>query len=87
MKPVILAVVVQAIWGLAPKAAKTGSLRVLGSLAAVLSALGANELAVLLGAGVLSIVVARVGRGSHSVAGLHPLLVFAPAAATAGLAD
>jgi len=51
VKPVICAVVVQAIWGLAPKAAPTTSLRVLAVAAVVLVALGVHELAVLLGAG------------------------------------
>jgi chromate transporter len=51
VKPVIVAVVVQALWGLAPTAARTWPLRVLGVAAAAASALGANELLVLLGCG------------------------------------
>ncbi len=53
VKPVILAVVVQALWNLAPKAARTWPLRLLGVEAAVAAALGVNELAVLFGAGAL----------------------------------
>ncbi|RKH54860.1 chromate efflux transporter [Corallococcus llansteffanensis] len=59
VKPVILGVVVQALWGLAPKAARTPFLRVLGGLAAVLAALGVNELAVLFGAGALCVALGR----------------------------
>ncbi|CAN5925735.1 chromate efflux transporter [soil metagenome] len=87
VKPVILGVVVQAIWALAPKAAKTTRLRVFGALAAVLSALGANELAVLFGAGAISVIAARVTLGRKGGSGLHQLLPFAPAAATAGAAS
>ena len=59
VKPVILAVVVQAVWRLTPKAARTWRLRVLGALAAALTALGANELLVLLGAGAAAALLAR----------------------------
>jgi chromate transport protein ChrA len=51
VKPVILAVVVQALWGLAPKAARTPWLRGLGLAAAVLAAFGGHELAILFGTG------------------------------------
>ena len=60
VKPVILAVVAQAIWRLAPKAAGTWRLRVLGVIAAALTALGANELLVLLGAGAAAALLARL---------------------------
>ncbi|HEY5374951.1 MAG TPA: chromate efflux transporter [Polyangiaceae bacterium] len=59
VKPVILAVVAQAVWRLAPKAARTWRLRLLGVLAAALTALGANELLVLLGAGGAAALLAR----------------------------
>ncbi|MEO8900658.1 MAG: chromate efflux transporter [Polyangiaceae bacterium] len=55
VKPVILGVVMQAIWGLAPKAARTTPLRVLGLAAAVLAAVGVNEIAVLFAAGALAV--------------------------------
>ena len=58
VKPVIIAVVVQAIWSLAPKAAKTRWLRVLGLLVLALSAYGVDELLLLFGAGTLSLTVA-----------------------------
>ncbi len=59
IKPVILAVVVQAIWRLAPKAARTVPLRVLGGAAAVSAAVGVNELVVLFGAGAAAILATR----------------------------
>ena len=52
VKPVILGVVAQAIWRLAPKAARTWPLRALGLLATVLAALGVHELLLLFGSGV-----------------------------------
>lgn len=57
VKPVILAVVVQAIWGLAPKAAKTTFLRGIALVAIILAAVGLHELLVLLGAGVVALLV------------------------------
>ncbi len=60
VKPVILGVVLQAIWGLAPKAARTTWLRVLGGLAALAAAAGLNELLVLFGAGAAAVIAARV---------------------------
>jgi chromate transporter len=79
VKPVILGVVVQAIAGLAPKAAKTARLRALGGLAVVLAAVGAHELAVLFGAGLLSVATApspppSPPRGAHSTPGEAPRL-------------
>ncbi|HSN99880.1 MAG TPA: chromate efflux transporter [Candidatus Nanopelagicales bacterium] len=62
VKPVILAVIVQAIWGLAPKAARTVPLRLLGAAVVVLVLLGAHELAVLFGAGAVSVVATRARR-------------------------
>ncbi|HXI56149.1 MAG TPA: chromate efflux transporter [Polyangia bacterium] len=53
IKPVILAIVGQAFWNLAPAAARTWPLRVLAVGAAVASALGVHELVILFGGGVL----------------------------------
>jgi chromate transporter len=66
VKPVILAVVVQALWNLVPAAARTSALRILGAAAVVASALGGNELAILFGAGTLSaaLAAARARRGA-----------------------
>jgi chromate transporter len=78
VKPVILGVILQAIWGLAPKAARTTRLRVLAALAALLVALGVHELAVLFGAGAAAAIAARLSGPSRS-APRHGLLLFAPA--------
>ena len=59
VKPVILAVIAQAIVGLAPRAAGTTGLRVLGGAAVLALALGAPELAVLFGAGAAAIIAHR----------------------------
>lgn len=59
VKPVILAVIAQAIWGLAPRAAKSTELRILSVLAVLLTAIGLNELAVLFGAGAVSVALHR----------------------------
>ena len=72
VKPVILAVVVQAIWGLTPKAARDGWLRFLGAVAIILTAVGVNELLVLFGAGFIAMIGARQ-KGPAKVAQLLPL--------------
>lgn len=51
VKPVIIAVVLQAIWGLLRPAAKTPFLAVLGGIALVVALLGVDELMILFGAG------------------------------------
>lgn len=75
VKPVILGIVVQAILGLAPKAAKTGWLRALGVVAVAAYALGVHELAVLFGAGVLTMVAGRRSEGLSAFAPVVPGLV------------
>jgi chromate transporter len=89
VKPVILGVVVQAIWGLAPKAARTTWLRLLGGAAALLVALGVNELAVLFGAGALALLVARPGSATNKKprGALYQLAPIVPLAAGAGAAS
>jgi chromate transporter len=64
VKPIMVGVILQAIWGLAPRAARTWPLRLLAALAAGLAALGVNELLVLFGAGVLA--VAAAGRKTRT---------------------
>ncbi|PCC68641.1 chromate transporter [Nannocystis exedens] len=84
VKPVILAVVVQAIWSLAPKAARTPALRVLALVAASLVALGVDELAVLFAAGVVASIATTTGGGGPAPAPCL-LVSLAPAAATGAL--
>jgi chromate transporter len=59
IKPVVIAIVVQALWGLVPKALKSRWLGVLGALACVAAALGVDARAVLLAAGAVSAVARR----------------------------
>lgn len=66
VKPVILGVVVQALWALASKAARTGRLRVFAALSVALAGFaGVHELAVLLGVGLAEALAAR-GRATAS---------------------
>jgi len=79
VKPVILAVVAQALWGLAPRAARTPRLRALGAAAVVLSAIGGHELAILFGAGGVSLLTAPArSAGKPTGRGFHPLVPLAP---------
>jgi chromate transporter len=55
LRPVLLAIVLQAIWSLAPKAMPNVRMRVLGALVFALSLLNVNELALLFGAGLIQI--------------------------------
>jgi chromate transporter len=81
IKPVVIAVVVQALLGLAPKAIKKSlGLAALGGLACVLFAVGVEALLVLLGAGVLAAVVRRVAREKDGARSLTLLLVGGSAA-------
>lgn len=73
VKPVILAVVVQAIWGLAPKAAPSAETRALSVLAILAAALCVNEMLVLFGAGAV-LASARAIRG-HAKGGMALALV------------
>lgn len=59
LKPVIVAVVAQALWQMIPKAAKTWPLRVLGIFSAGAAFAGVNELVVLFGAAVLAAIATR----------------------------
>jgi chromate transporter len=78
VKPVVLGVVVQAIWSLAPKAARTMPLRMLGAFAALLAIFGVNEVAVLFGVGGIAVVVERVISRKGSGNGIHQLVPVLP---------
>ena len=62
VKPVIIAVVAQALVGLGRTAVKTSFLLILGSAALVLAFLRVNELAVLFGAGLVTVLVVALLR-------------------------
>jgi chromate transporter len=72
VKPVEIAIIVQAFWALAPKALKRSPVLVaVGLLAAVAAAFGVDALAVLVGAGAASVVAARaLERGETRLLGL-----------------
>ncbi len=71
VKPVIIAVVVQAMWGLLRSAVKGPILAVIGAAVLALSLLGANEIALLLGGGVVAVLLTTVGiRGVAAPLGL-----------------
>lgn len=59
IKPVIIAIVFQAIWGLTKTSVKTIPLAVIGVLALALSFAGADEILILLIAGVLAIAITK----------------------------
>jgi chromate transporter len=64
VKPVVIAIVVQALWGLAPKAFKKSFwLGALGVMACAASALNVDALGVLIGAGVASVAQRHVVKG------------------------
>ena len=84
VKPVIIAVVVQALWGLGRTAVKGRALAVLGLLATALGFLGTNELLLLFGAGTAM----ALGRGFRpgndgKLACLLPVLAAVPSGAAA----
>jgi chromate transporter len=62
IKPVIIAVVVQALWRLAPTAVKSGLLALVGLIAIPAALLGANPLLVLFAAGIVTAVSAWTSR-------------------------
>ena len=89
IKPVIIAVVLQAVWNLGRTAVKTRTLAIVGVGSAALSCLGINPLLVLLVAGLLMLAFRARSRPGGTVACLTPLLGMtsaAPLAAAAGAA-
>jgi len=83
VKPVILAVVVQALWNLVPTAARTWPLRILGVLVVAASALGLNEIGILFGSGILLAALAGArARGGAPLGQLIPALPIAAGAAS-----
>jgi chromate transporter len=92
VKPVMIAIVVQALWGLGRTATRTRPIAAVGLLSVAAAAVGAHELLVLLAAGFVLGALAWVRRGARGIAGafLAPLLGLATgrtvAAGAAGLA-
>ena len=76
VKPVVIAIVVQALWRLSGSAVKTRTLAVLGFLALLASFVGINPLPVLIGAGA---VTAMIYSWNHHPAPRNPAAVLLPA--------
>jgi chromate transporter len=74
VKPVIIAVVVQALWGLGKTAIKSSSLGVVTVAAVAASFFGVNELVLLLGAGVVMVLTLQARRGGMTFAVPLPAL-------------
>ena len=85
IKPVIIAVVVQALWSLGRTAVKTKTLAVVGIIAVTACFLGVNELTVLFGTGFAMIPLKAAGSKNQNGVFL-PLLVSAPSASAAVVA-
>lgn len=73
VKPVVIAIIAQALWGLSRTAAKTRFLATVAMIAIVASFLGVEELSLLLAAGMVTAV--RQGVVQQGVWHLRPLLV------------
>jgi chromate transporter len=84
VKPVIIAVIVQAMWGLVRAAVKSGVAAGVGGAVVVLYLLGVNELLLLFGGGVLLALATRAGLGARAAMALVPFAAaFTPAAGAA----
>jgi chromate transporter len=88
IKPAVIAVVAQALWGLAPRAIKKSFwLGALGLLACVAFALYARPLLVLLGGGVASILASRLANKKDAAHSLAPSILGGLAAGGASVAS
>jgi chromate transporter len=81
VKPVVIAVIVQALWGLGRTALKTRALVVLGAVATAAAAAGVHELAILALAGAAM----ALGRGALEGSRVAPVVVGAAGGAAGGV--
>jgi chromate transporter len=89
IKPVVIGVIVQALWGLAPKATRKSSLLgAIGLGACIASGLGVDALVVLLGSGLTTVIARRIFERSEngSAANAFAPVAIAGAAGAAGAA-
>jgi len=88
IKPVVIAIVVQALWGLGRIAVRSVLLAALGAVTLTLYFLGANEIALLAGGAIVTLLAAGVtrARAAAQLSGALPWVVAAPAAAQAAAA-
>jgi chromate transporter len=88
IKPVVIAVVLQALWRLGPTAIKRSiPLAILGAAACAAFALGVDAIVVLFGGGVASMLVRRLARPPDGARAIAPPLLAAAAAAPASAAS
>ncbi|MGZ6212494.1 MAG: chromate efflux transporter [Candidatus Binataceae bacterium] len=66
IKPVVVAIILQALWRLAPVAVKSGFLALVGSIAVLATMLGAGPLTILFGAGIVTATTAWIERDRRS---------------------
>jgi chromate transporter len=78
IKPVVIAIVVQALWGLGRSAVKSRALGVLALAAVVATALGLNEILVLAAAGASMAIASSIQRGSDARSSRSLGLVLGP---------
>jgi chromate transporter len=91
IKPVIIAIVVQAIWGLAPTALRNLELAVVGVAVVVMYSIGINSAALLFGVGILVMLLENVLRRRHRLTApgavlIPPLGIAAPGIAQGAVA-
>jgi chromate transporter len=87
IKPVVIAIILKALWELARTAVKSKLLAAIGVAILLLSILGLHELVLLFGAGFLAVVVYSIRNRSNSrVASLIPLGLLLQNTVTAGAA-
>ena len=88
VKPVVIAIVAQALWRLGRTALKTSVLAAIAALAVALQVVGVHELIVLFGAGLAAAALAGAVGRRRDLRSLLPawLLMLAPAPASAGAA-
>lgn len=78
VKPVIIAIVLQALWSLGRAALKTKLLAGIGIAGVILKFLGLHELLVLLGGGLIVVAVRSIGRASKGKQNLRSLISASP---------
>jgi chromate transporter len=78
IKPVIIAIVLQALWSLGRAAIKTKLLAVIGIAGVILTFLGLHELLVLLGGGLIVVAVRLIGRAIKGQQSLRTLIFASP---------
>jgi len=76
VKPVIMAIIVQALWNLGRMAVKGPLTAVVGTAVLVLYLLGVNEIGLLFAGGLVVMIGTNVRRSRNPIAGLFPVLPF-----------